>query len=504
MKQLSRENAASFTFPPEIQAPDLTVRPVKVLQFGEGNFLRGFVDWMIDRMNRAGVFNGSVQIVQPISRGMVEELNEQGGIYTLFLRGLRKGSVIEQKEVIASVSGGINPYRDFDAFLRAAENPELRFVVSNTTEAGIAYTPEELPLNAPSASFPGKVVQLLYQRFSSFHGAADKGLVFLPCELIDRNGDNLKRIVLQLTREWTLPEDFRRWILEANVFCNTLVDRIVTGYPREQAVEYEGELGYRDKLLDTGELFHLWVIEGPAELKEEFPLQDADIRVVWTDDMTPYRTRKVRILNGAHTMTVPAAYLAGMETVGECLADNVVASFMKKGIFDEIMPVMEMPKKELKEYADEVLERFSNPFITHYLLDISLNSVSKFKARVLPSLKDYISRKKEVPGILSFSLAALIRFYRGSELKNGSLSGTRGGRTYRITDNQEVLEFFRGLWTEHAEGSKDLKAVAEAALAESRFWGEDLTGLKGLASAVAAHLENIQRAGMLAAIKDLL
>jgi tagaturonate reductase len=504
MKQLSRESAASFTFPPDVQAPDLTVRPVRVLQFGEGNFLRGFADWMIDRMNRTGAFNGSVQIVQPISRGMVEELNEQGGLYTLFLRGLRKGSVIEQKEVIASVAGGINPYNNFDAFLRAADNPELRFVVSNTTEAGISFTPEELPRNAPSVSFPGKVVQLLYQRFSSFKGAADKGLVFLPCELIDRNGDNLKRIVLQLAREWRLPKDFSNWILEANVFCNTLVDRIVTGYPREQAEEYEGELGYRDKLLDTGELFHLWVIEGPADLKNEFPLQEADIRVVWTDDMTPYRTRKVRILNGAHTMTVPAAYLAGMETVGECLADNVVASFMKKGIFDEIMPVMDMPKKELKEYADEVLERFANPFITHYLLDISLNSISKFKARVLPSLKDYISQKNQVPVILSFSMAALIRFYRGSELKNGSLTGTRGGRTYSITDNLDNLEFFRSLWTEQTEGSKTLAQVAETALAETRLWGEDLTQLSGLSAAVGTHLENIQRAGMLAAIKDLL
>jgi tagaturonate reductase len=504
MKQLSREAAAAIDFPPSVQVPDLTVRPVRVLQFGEGNFLRGFVDWMVDRMNRAGVFNGSIQIVQPIPRGMVEALNEQDGLYTLFLRGLKKGSVIEQKEVIASIAGGIDPFSDFNAFLMAAENPDLRFIVSNTTEAGIAYSKEDRPECTPSASFPGKIVQLLYHRFSAFKGAANTGFVFLPCELIDRNGDNLKKIVLRLAEEWKMPEEFRSWITEDNVFCNTLVDRIVTGYPKEKAGEYAEELGYQDKLLNTGELFHLWVIEGPAELKEEFPLHAADIQVVWTEDMTPYRTRKVRILNGAHTMTVPAAYLAGIDTIGECLADNVVASFMKRGLFDEIIPVMSMPNNELTGYADEVLERFANPFITHYLLDISLNSVSKFKARVLPSLKDYIARKNQVPRYLSFSLAALIRFYKGSELQNGSLTGTRGGGTYRVTDNQEVLEFFRNLWLKYGTDNESLRQAAAAVLSETQLWGEDLSRLPGLVDSVGFHLDNIQRAGMLAAIKNLL
>lgn len=504
MHLLNKDFAASHQFPEDIAPPRMNNHPVKILQFGEGNFLRGFVDWMVDRMNRRNLFQGRVKVIQPIDRGLVDLINAQDGLYTLYLRGLERGEPREQKEVIASLAGGINPYADFAAFLAEADNPDLRFVVSNTTEAGIAYSAADGPDDAPPASFPAKVLLLLRRRYERFGSAAGKGLVFLPCELIDRNGDNLKRIVLRLAGEWGYDPAFRDWIETENIFCNTLVDRIVTGYPFDKIDEYMRELGYADKLVDTGELFHLWVIEGPDELSKELPLTEAGLDVVWTDDMTPYRTRKVRILNGAHTMTVMAAYLAGLDTVDECLDEPTVAAYLRRGIFEEIIPTMDMEREELLSFAEAVLERFANPFIRHYLLSISLNSVSKFKARVLPTLKDYIERTGTVPAILSFALAALISFYRGTGIHNGALIGTRNGETYKIIDNPEVLEFFYTSWGDY-DGSDDAAGkLVRTVLANESLWGEDLNLQRGLTETVLAHLTSIRKQGMPAAIGSLL
>ena len=503
MQQLTRENCVGHAFPSAVTPPAPTDHPVRVLQFGEGNFLRGFVDWMIDRMNREGLFNGRVRVVQPIERGLVDLLNRQDGLYSLYLRGLEKGEIVEQKEIIASIAGGINPYAEFDAFLTEADNPDLRFIVSNTTEAGIAYSGSDRFEDAPPASFPGKVVRLLHRRWKSFGGARDKGFIFLPCELIDRNGHALKATVLRLTEEWGLEDGFRGWVEAANIFCNTLVDRIVTGYPFEKIDAYAEELGLADSLIDTGEIFHLWVIEGPASIREEFPLHEAGIRVVWTDDMTPYRTRKVRILNGAHTMTVLAAYLAGLDTVKACLDDETVTAYMRRGLFEEIIPTMQMPAEELEEFAEQVLERFANPFISHYLLSISLNSVSKFKARVLPTLKDSLAAAGRVPEVLSFSLAALISFYRGTAIHNGALIGTRNGQTYKICDSPEVLEFFHAAWSRYDGSEESAAGLVRDLLGAEPLWGEDLNLLPGLTERVAAHLASIRGLGMRTALKSL-
>ncbi|MCZ8517835.1 tagaturonate reductase [Paenibacillus filicis] len=277
--------------------------PERVLQFGEGNFLRGFFNWMLHQMNQKELFNGQAVVIQPISSGMTDMINEQNGMYTLLLRGIQNGNRVEEAELITSIRRGINPYTDYKSFLHCASNPDLRFIVSNTTEAGIAYEPNDQYHHAPPSSFPGKLTVFLHKRFIAFHGDLSKGFIILPCELIDRNGDQLKQIVLRYARQWQLGEDFEEW-LEHNHFLNTLVDRIVTGYPKEEIGKLTARLGYVDHLFNTAEPFHLWVIEGDRRLSGELPLVDAGLNVIWTNDLTPYRTRKVRLLNGAHTIAL--------------------------------------------------------------------------------------------------------------------------------------------------------------------------------------------------------
>ncbi|MCX7788121.1 MAG: tagaturonate reductase, partial [Spirochaetes bacterium] len=388
--------------------------PVRVLQFGEGGFLRGFADWMIHRMNAQGVFNGRVIIVQPIPSGTVDILNKQEGLYTLIRRGIELGKQVEEIELITSVSHGINPYTDFQSFLDCASLPELRIIISNTTEAGIVLDKDDRIEANPPRSFPGKLTRFLWERYRRMRGDRDKGFIILPCELIDRNGDSLQKIVRTLAEGWTKDQDFIEWIGQANSFCNTLVDGIMTGYPKDEIESLQEKLGYRDDLLDTGELYRLWVIEGPDTLREEFPLDRVGINVVWTKDMTPYRTRKVRILNGIHTMTAPIALASGIETVREAILDPVFSCFVRKTLYEEIIPVLPLPQAELETYAESVLERFSNPFIRHQWASIALNSCAKFRARVLPTIQEYQEKFDQPPKGLSFSFAALLFYYRGT------------------------------------------------------------------------------------------
>ncbi len=496
MEKLTRKLAASRALDPDgvLSLP----LPEKVLQFGEGGFLRGFADWMIHRMNRRGVFRGRVVVVQPIEQGNAAALNAQDGLYTLLRRGLEQGRIVADREVVSSISRAINPYEDFAGFLACAGIPDLRIIISNTTEAGIAYRGGERYEDVPQASFPGKLTRFLHERFLRFSGSREKGFLILPCELIDRNGDNLKRIVLSLAEEWKLGAGFSAWLREANVFCNTLVDGIMTGYPKDEIDALQREAGYEDALYDTGELFRLWVVEGPEQVKEEFPLHEAGMDVVWTGDMTPYRTRKVRILNGAHTMTVLGAYLAGKNTVGECMDDPLIAGYMKRTIDTEIIPVLTLPESELRIFADEVLQRFANPFIRHYLLSIALNSAAKYKARVLPTITDYCAKFGTAPDGLSWSMAALIAFYRGTEIRDGALAGRRGGEEYLVKDDPDVLEFFRNLWA--GPEARDPAAAARRVLASRRLWDADLNGLPGFAGKVSAGLAAILSDGAAASM----
>ena len=480
-------------------------RPVKVLQFGEGNFLRAFVDWIIDLLNEKGDFNGSVMMVQPLAKGMGEMINDQDGLYTTVLRGVRNGKPVEEFRKITSVEGCINPYSEYDKFIAQAENPDLRFIISNTTEAGIAYHEGDKLEDKPQVSYPGKVCAFLYKRYQHFNGSADKGIIVIPCELIDKNGDNLKAIIKRYAGEWGLEEGFITWLDTACDFCNSLVDRIVPGYPRAEADAICERLGYKDNLLDSAEIFLLWVIECHGKTHEdELPTAKAGVNVIWTDDMSFYRTRKVRILNGAHTMSVLAAYQTGLNTVEECIKSPLVFPMMKRGLFEEIIPSMDGDKKQLEEYAGDVLERFANPYIVHLLLSISLNSVSKFKTRDLPSLLGYVKKEGKLPVVLPFSLAALISFYEGTEYEGTALIGNRNGEKYLINDSPEVLEKFASLYKASYKDNKEkAEKIAKAVLSETSWWGEDLTAVAGLEAVVAKHLENIWTNGMTKAIESL-
>ena len=462
--------------------------PEKVLQFGEGNFLRAFVDWMIDKANRDGIYHGSIVLCQPIAQGLKDMINAQDGVYTLAMRGAENGQPVENIEVITSVSRCINPYENYEDLMEIARSADLEVVVSNTTEAGIAYHAGDKLTDRPPVSFPAKVTAFLYERYKAFHGDPEKGLLFLPVELIDNNGAELKRIVLQYAQEWDLGQEFTDWVNTANEFTSTLVDRIVTGYPRDEISYFEEKLGYKDNIIDTSELFNLWVIEGDKKWADKLPVHKTDANVIWTDDVKPYKKRKVRILNGAHTSTVLAAYLSGFDIVGDFMKDDTVRTFMNDVIYQEVIPTLDLPKEELESFAAAVNDRFANPYIKHKLLDIALNSCSKFNARCLPALLGYVGEKGTLPKCLTFSLAAFIKFYQG-EWKDGVYTGTRkDGTEYALRDDESVIRFFADAWA-----GNDAEGTAEAVLSNKDFWsGKDLTEVPGLKDAVAGYLREME------------
>lgn len=416
---------------------DKKQRTERVIQFGEGGFLRGFVDWMLQKVNDNSDFDGSVVVVQPIEQGMCDMLSAQNCVYTHVCRGVEGVDTT----VVDVISRCVKPYEDFAAYLALAEQPEMRFVVSNTTESGIVFSSDDKITDAPPKSFPAKVTLLLKKRYELGLG----GFIFLPCELINRNGDNLKKCILQYADLWNLGDDFKAWVEKDNVFTNTLVDRINTGYPRGEDLG----LGYEDNMANTSEFFHLWVIETDFDLDSEMPFSKTDLNVIITPDkLEMYRTRKVRILNGAHTSLVPYAMLSGLDTVKSCLDDETMSTHLKKCVFDEIIPTLDLPRDELLSYANSVVERFSNPYIKHYLSAIALNSVSKFKVRVLPSILEYINRYGKMPETLLFAFAKLIDFYK----------------TDMTNDDADVVEFMK---------NNDVAAI----LANESLWGQDMSHL---------------------------
>lgn len=456
-------------------------RPVKVLQFGDGNFLRGFVDWMIDILNEKTDFNGDVQIIRPLRKGRPTGANEQDGLYHVQIRGLQKGKTVSENRLISCVASAINPYTHYREFLESAENPHLRFIVSNTTEAGLKFNPSDLNSQELPESFPAKLTQLLYHRFKYFHGDSQRGLILMPCELIDKNGAFLKDILLQYCSLWKLPDDFIHWLTNNNTFCNSLVDRIVPGFPKEAITELQESTGFDDQLAVSAEPFYLWVLEAPEFVQRLFPTGKAGLSVKYVDDLTPYSTRKVRILNGAHTALVPVAYLRGLRIVKESVEDPFTGEFIRKAIFEEIIPTLDLPNEELQQFAQDVLERFQNPFIKHELKSIALNSISKFRVRVLPSIKEYHKRTGNLPNNLLFSLAALIRFYKGEW----------HGEPLPLNDSPEVLAAFQEIWTKHP-----VEAVPHLALKNTTFWGEDLTRIEGLVEFVKKSMRELETYGI--------
>lgn len=469
-------------------------RPVKVVQFGEGNFLRGFVDYMIDIANETGGFNGDIVLIKPIQFGTLDMFHDQECQYTVSLRGIVDGEAKVLNRVVTSVADAVDAYGEYEKYNDLAKIETLRFVVSNTTEAGIVFDPADKFELAPPNTFPGKLTKFLYTRYEAFQGDREKGLVMLPVELIDDNGIMLKKCVMQFIELWGLSDEFKNWVEEACVFTSTLVDRIITGYPRDEVESIWKDLGYEDRILVTGEPFALWVIESAKDISGEFPLPAAGLPVIFTDNQKPYKQRKVRILNGAHTSFVLASYLAGNDIVLESMEDADIKNFMMKTIFDEVIPTLSLPKEELEEFAQAVITRFNNPYVKHALLSISLNSVSKWRARCLPSLLEYVEKTGKLPVRLTFSIAALMAFYTGTEIRDKALIGHRDGQEYNVMDDMAVLEFFA------QNSQRPAEEFAKAYLSNTEFHGQDLTKIDGLAEAVAAYLEDIRTNGMRAAL----
>lgn len=473
--------------------------PIKVAQFGEGNFLRAFADWMIDTANEKHIFNGSVAIIKPTSHGDLQRFETQNNLYTVCLRGKQNGIVCNDKRMITSVSKSINCYTDYPAFSALAALPSLEVVISNTTEAGIVYDETDRLDMSPPKSYPGKLTQFLYTRYRAFGGDQKKGLLILPVELLEDNGKALKQCVLKLAGLWKLEQKFVDWVNNACIFCSTLVDRIVTGYPgKEESGRICQELDYDDELLDVAEPFALWVIEGPAEAEKIFPLDKAGLPVIFTRNQRPYRERKVRILNGAHTSTVLAGYLMGKDIVRECMEDSLIRKYMETIVRKEIVPTVKLPRKDALAFADAVFERFENPFVKHQLLSISLNSISKWKARLLPTFEDIYQTAGQPPKLISFSFAALLAFYTSQQKRNGALIGSRNGQPYEIHDTEDVLNFFC------KNSGASVQNYVTAVMQNTSFWGKDLTQFEGFANTVCNNLNDIRTNGMTTAMEHIL
>jgi len=455
--------------------------PIKIVQFGEGNFLRAFVAYAFQKLNAEIGFNAGIAVVQPIENGMISMLNDQDGLYTLFTRGIRDGIEVQEKELITTIVKGINPYKDFDTYLNLAKEEELEFIISNTTEAGIAFVSSDTFQISPPSSFPAKLTRLLHQRFSYFKGATDKGLTIIPCELINYNADTLKEVLLDYVKLWSLSDDFKNWLLHSCTFHNTLVDRIVPGYPKDQIEEYNQQLEYTDDLIVSAETFFLWVIEGGDDLKKKLPFSETDLDVKIVKDMQPFRTRKVRILNGAHTAMVPFSILFGNETVKESVDVGFTGSFIKSLVFDEIIPTLDMERNELEEFANAVFDRFRNPFIKHQLASIALNSISKFKVRVLPSLLEFALVEKRLPTKLVYAFACLIRFYKGNW----------NGKELPINDDEQIVTEIKEIWN-----SATNKEVASKLLGKVSYWDKDLNTIDGLTDAITRALDVLEENGV--------
>ena len=441
-------------------------RPVKVLQFGEGNFLRAFVDWIIDEMNKKADFNAGVAVVQPMPFGRCKELKEADGLYTLFLQGKNNGQVIKTHQVIDCIEDALDPFTQYDEFLAYAKSEVLEYVVSNTTEAGIAFDPEDKDFTKCPKSFPGKLLAFLEVRYNHFNGDMSKGLDIIPCELIDHNGDTLKEILLKLANHLGKPADFINWVEKANRYYNTLVDRIVPGYPRNEAQDLWNELGYVDQNMVVGEIFHLWCIDGEyvRELEKKMPTKEAGLNVLFVDSIKPYKERKVKILNGAHTCLVPVSYLSGIDAVRQTVEDEQLGKFVKDFMFEEVVPTINIPEDQMVSFSNSVLERYGNPFVHHLLMSIALNSVTKYKTRILPTVLQNVNDLHKLPKRALFGLAALIVFYRGK----------RGEETIKLADDPWALAMFEELWASYDGSYASVAKIVEHVLGLEKHWEVNL------------------------------
>lgn len=473
---------------------NLPVYPERILQFGEGNFLRAFVDWMVAKMNREAGFNSGVVVVQPIERGMVDMINQQDGLYHVYLKGIKNGQPIKEYTMVDSITRGLNPYTQYEEYQKVINSPELRFIVSNTTEAGISFDENDRLEMQPQVSYPGKMTSLLYQRYKTFNGDPAKGLIIICCELIDRNADFLKKYVLQHAANWKLEPEFIQWLQQSCAFCNSLVDRIVPGFPKDEIKEIQQELGYEDNLVVVGEYFHLWVIEAPEWVQKEFPAEKAGLEVKFVKDMTKFREQKVLVLNGCHTGSYAVSYLSGMETVREAFEHLDVGTFMKELVYDEVLPILDGSEKELKTFANKILERFRNPYIRHQWQSIALNAMSKWETRNLPTLLSFYKTHGMLPQKVVFSLAAMIAYFKGES----------NGVSYKVQDDQWILDFYKEAWAECDGRPISIYQLVEKVLKLEKIWKQDLNSVPNLTISVACYLFLIEQVGMKKAVKAVL
>lgn len=463
-------------------------RPIKIMQFGEGNFLRAFIEWIIQNLNDKGAINSSVAVVQPMPFGRIKELSEQDGLYTLRLEGIDKGKTVKSSQVIDVIGDCINPFTDYERFLSYAKSQDLQVIISNTTEAGIAVDPTDTDFSQCPKSYPGKLLALLKARYDYFDGDMTKGLAIVPCELIDNNGDELYRCLTELAEINHMDKKFIEWMQKANHFTSTLVDRIVPGYPRNEIEQIQKETGYIDNNVVKGEIFHLWVLRKEPVVQKYLPADSTGLNVIFADDIKPYKQRKVKILNGSHTAMVPVAYLCGIDTVGEAVNDPVIGKYVHDFIFDEVNPTIDLPQNEMIDFANSVIERYKNPFIRHELMSIALNSTTKFRTRLLPTLEDYIRIKGALPKHLLFSFAAIVEFHKG----------VRGEEKIALKDDPHYLEHWAKLW---AEFDGDYTKLAKAALSWTEAWEVDMNTLHpDITATVAEYLEDMDKNGMKSAV----
>lgn len=468
-------------------------RPLKIMQFGGGNFLRAFVDWMVQILNEETDFNGGVVVVKPTERGNYQTLKNQDGLFTVVFDGIKNGELIAEKKLISCVQEVVNPYSEWKEYITLAQNPDLRFVVSNTTEAGIKFSTADKIEDNPPKEFPGKLAVWLHHRFQYFNGDISKGCILLPCELIEDNGVALKKSILEYADHWNLSDDFKNWINSANHFCSTLVDRIVSGYPTDRSEEISNTLEYKDELLVAGEYYHSWVIQGDEVVQKELPFRQTDLNVEFVENLAPYREMKVRILNGAHTSMVPVGYLAGIRSVKEAMDDEAVSTFVESLLQEEAAKTLDFPDSVKQKFISDVLDRFRNPLLKHQLISISLNSTSKFVARLLPTLKDYYAAENKLPKRIVFGLSALIRFYKGEF----------NGEKIEVKDDQNIVDLFKTAYEKLDSNELSLNVFVEQVLSNSDIWDEDLSKINGLTDGVVLNIQNIDNKGIKEALNLL-
>jgi len=466
--------------------------PIKVAFFGGGNFMRGFSGWMIEQINRNGEFGGGIVLIKPTQAGSYKSFHEQDGLYHVLIRGRKGSTVIEKNDLVSAIQEIVNPYQDHNAFLKIAEVESLRFLISNTTEAGLSISSDEQLDDEPALSFPGKLLQLLWKRYQWCSGDSKKGLVVLPCELIPENGQRLYELLSELSNRWSLPESFRVWLREANIFCSTLVDRIVPGYPGDDEAIWE-ELGFLDKLMVQAEPYHLWVIEGPPDLSEHLPLPKAGLNVIFAESLERYSKIKIRLLNGAHTAMVPIGLLQGESAVDEVMAKRDLFQFIDSLLRQEVVPVMSMDVAQLNEYIEQIYDRFNNPFFKHRLASISLNSLSKFRSRLMPTMMEYVELHERVPKRIALVLAAYLFLYSGRQVVP----------EFELNDNPETIQYFTDLWKKLDRNSISRNQLVSFALSKKDLWGTDLTRVSKLPNQVIDYLRTIEEGNLEKLISSL-